>query len=64
MDLHAELVRLKAAPELPEWIVGTVQSLIDQAQDPSLTLPGHIFASGLRNFLISLSGSARTPLNP
>jgi hypothetical protein len=23
---------LKAAPELPEWIVGTVQSLIDQAQ--------------------------------
>ena len=33
MDLHAELVRLKAAPELPEWIVGTVQSLIDQAQE-------------------------------
>jgi hypothetical protein len=32
--------------------------------DPSLTLPGHIFARGLRNFLISLSGSARTPLNP
>jgi hypothetical protein len=28
MDLHAELVRLKAAPELPEWIVGAVQSLI------------------------------------
>ena len=33
MDLHAELVRLKAAPELPEWIVGAVQSLIDQAQE-------------------------------
>jgi transposase len=33
MDLHAELVRLKAAPELPQWIVGTVQSLIDQAQE-------------------------------
>jgi transposase len=36
MDLHAELVRLKAAPELPEWIVGTVQSLIDQAQEEAL----------------------------
>lgn len=36
MDLHAELVRLKAASELPEWIVGTVQSLIDQAQEEAL----------------------------
>jgi transposase len=33
MDLHAELVRLKAVPELPECIVGTVQSLIDRAQE-------------------------------
>jgi len=32
MDLHAELARLNAAPELPEWVVGTVQRLIDQAQ--------------------------------
>lgn len=36
MDLHAELLRLKAAPELPEWIVGTVQSLIDQAQEEAV----------------------------
>jgi transposase len=33
MNLHAELVRLKAVPELPECIVGTVQSLIDRAQE-------------------------------
>jgi transposase len=33
MDLYAELVRLKAVAELPECIVGTVQSLIDQAQE-------------------------------
>ena len=33
MDLYAELVRLKAAAELPEGIAGTVQSLIDQAQE-------------------------------
>jgi len=32
MDLHAELARLNAAPELPEWITGTVQKLLDQAQ--------------------------------
>lgn len=32
MDLHAELARLNAAPELPEWVVGTVQKLIVQAQ--------------------------------
>lgn len=32
MDLHAELARLNAAPELPEWVVGTVQKLLDQAQ--------------------------------
>ncbi|MDQ1316303.1 MAG: transposase [Pseudomonadota bacterium] len=32
MDLRAELTRLNAAPELPEWVVGTVQKLIDQAQ--------------------------------
>ena len=33
MDLHAELVRLKTVAELPECIVGAVQSLIDQAQE-------------------------------
>lgn len=33
MDLHAELVRLKSVVELPECIVGAVQSLIDQAQE-------------------------------
>jgi transposase len=33
MDLHAELVRLKAVAELPECIVGTVQSLIEQARE-------------------------------
>ena len=33
MDLHAELVRLKAVAELPECIVGAVQSLIEQAQE-------------------------------
>lgn len=32
MDLCAELTRLNATPELPEWVVGTVQKLIDQAQ--------------------------------
>jgi transposase len=33
MDLHAELARLNAAPELAELVLGTVQSLIDQAQE-------------------------------
>jgi transposase len=33
MDLHAELARLNAASELPEWVAGTVQKLIDQAQE-------------------------------
>ncbi len=32
MDLHAELARLNAVPDLPEWVAGTVQGLIDQAQ--------------------------------
>ncbi len=32
MDLHAELARLNAAPELPEWVADSVQKLIDQAQ--------------------------------
>ena len=32
MDLHAELARLNATPELTEWVAGTVQKLIDQAQ--------------------------------
>jgi len=33
MDLHAELARLNATPELTEWVAGTVQKLIDQAQE-------------------------------
>src|ERR1035437_5987219 len=33
MDLHAELARFNAAPELPEWVFGAVQKLIDQAQN-------------------------------
>jgi transposase len=33
MDLNAELARLNAAPELAEWVVGTVQKLVDQAQE-------------------------------
>ena len=32
MELHAELARLNATPELTEWVAGTVQKLIDQAQ--------------------------------
>ncbi len=32
MDLHAELVRLNATPEIPEWVANTVQKLLDQAQ--------------------------------
>jgi transposase len=32
MDFHAELARLNASPELPGWVAGTVQKLIDQAQ--------------------------------
>jgi transposase len=31
MDLRAELTRLNTAPELPEWVFGTVQKLLDQA---------------------------------
>jgi len=33
MDLHAELTRLNATPELPEWVASTVQKLIDQAHE-------------------------------
>ena len=33
MDLHAELARLNATPELTDWIAGTVQKLIDQARE-------------------------------
>lgn len=33
MDLHAELARLSAAPELAELVLGTVQKFIDQAQE-------------------------------
>ena len=33
MDLHVELARLNAAPELADWVAGTVQKLIDQAQE-------------------------------
>ena len=32
MDLHAELARLNATPELTDWVAGTVQKLLDQAQ--------------------------------
>ena len=32
MDLHTELARLNATPELPDWVANTVQKLIDQAQ--------------------------------
>ncbi len=38
MDLHAELTRLNASPELPEWVIGTVQKLIDQARQESVQL--------------------------
>lgn len=33
MDLHAELARLNAAPDVPEWVLGTMQKLLDQAQN-------------------------------
>ena len=32
MDLHDELTRRSVAPELTEWVAGTVQQYIDQAQ--------------------------------
>ena len=32
MDLRTELTQLSALPALPAWAVGTVQALIDQAQ--------------------------------
>ena len=32
MDLHDELARLNVTSTLPEWVVGTVQKLLDQAQ--------------------------------
>lgn len=32
MDLHAELARLNAAPDLPEWVADSVQKILDQAQ--------------------------------
>ncbi len=32
MDLHTELARLNTAPDIPEWVIGTVQTLLDQAQ--------------------------------
>jgi transposase len=38
MDLHAELTRLNASPELPEWVIGTVQKLIDQARQEAVQL--------------------------
>lgn len=33
MDLHAELARLNATPELTDWVASTVQKLIDQAHE-------------------------------
>ncbi len=38
MDLHAELDRLSTTPELPEWIAGTVQKLLDQARQDATTI--------------------------
>jgi transposase len=35
MDLHAELARLNATPEVAQWLAGTVQKFIDQAQAES-----------------------------
>lgn len=32
MDLHAELTRMNAPPELAEWVAGAVQKLLDQVQ--------------------------------
>jgi len=32
MDLHVELARFNTAPELPDWVVGAVRQLLDQAQ--------------------------------
>ncbi len=32
MNLHAELARLNATPELTDWVAGTIQKLVDQAQ--------------------------------
>jgi transposase len=32
MDLSAELARLNVSSDVPEWVVGTVRKLIDQAQ--------------------------------
>ena len=33
MDLHAELARFNPDPELADWLAGTVQDLLDQAQE-------------------------------
>jgi hypothetical protein len=38
MDLHAELTRLNATPELTDWVAGTVQKLLDQARQDAATL--------------------------
>ncbi len=38
MDLHAELNRLSTAPELPEWVAGTVQKLLDQVRQDATTI--------------------------
>ena len=38
MDLHAELARLNATPELTDWVAGTVQKLLDQARQDAATL--------------------------
>jgi len=32
MDLNAELARLNTAPDTPEWVIGAVRNLLDQAQ--------------------------------
>src|SRR5664279_311954 len=33
MDLYAELARFNPDPELADWVAGTVQNLLDQAQE-------------------------------
>jgi transposase len=38
MDWHAELNRMNTASELPEWVAGTVQKLLDQARQDAATI--------------------------
>ncbi len=38
MDLHAEQDRLNTDSELPEWVAGTVQKLLDKARQDAATI--------------------------